>query len=80
MNRVKRVINSFLIFSILVLLSGTGCASIKRNRVLKSTRTDSCDLSEMGKNRYFHTKHYKKRVSHSSNKIKHKASRKYFFN
>jgi hypothetical protein len=69
MNSIKRILKFFLLLFVIALFTGTGCAEIKRSRVIQKTKTDSCDLSEMGKNKYFHSSHYKKNISRSVRKI-----------
>jgi hypothetical protein len=38
----------------------TGCAEAKRTALIKKSMTNSCDLSEQGKNKFYYTKHYKR--------------------
>ena len=69
MNIFRRIIKCFSIMLVLVLLACTGCAEAKRSRIIQKTRVNECDLSEMGKNKYFHSNHYKRIISHSTRKI-----------
>jgi len=69
MNGIKRTIKFLLLLCVVAMFTGAGCAEAKRSRIIQKTKINECDLSEMGKNRYFHSNHYKKRISHSTRKI-----------
>jgi cytochrome c556 len=69
MTSIKRKIKYLFLFCLIAVFTGTGCAEIKRSQIIKRTKTDSCDLSEMGKNRYYYTSHYKRSISQSVRKI-----------
>jgi len=72
MPSIKRTIKWFFLFCLVAVFTGTGCAEIKRSQIIKKTKTDSCDLSEMGKNKYFHSSHYRRNISKSVRKIHHR--------
>jgi hypothetical protein len=69
MKSINRTIKLLVLICITVLLAGSSCAETKRSRIIQKTKTDSCDLSEMGKNKYFHSTHYKRAITHSTRKI-----------
>lgn len=75
---IKRTIKCLLIFGLITAFTAAGCAEAKRAKIVEKTKTDSCDLSEMGKNRYFHSKHYKRNIGKSTRKIRHWPKRPYF--
>jgi len=74
MSSIKRSIKFFLLLCIVAMITGAGCAEAKRSKIIQKTRINECDLSEMGKNRYFHSNHYKKKISHSTRKIHRRSS------
>ncbi|MCU0461820.1 MAG: hypothetical protein MUF36_07395 [Bacteroidales bacterium] len=72
MPSIKRTIKCLFLVCLITVFTGTGCAEIKRSQIIKKTKTDSCDLSEMGKNKYYHSPHYKRNISKSVRKIRHR--------
>jgi hypothetical protein len=58
-------IGSFVLLLLVVtLITGTGCATDKKARqIVKRAANSSCDLSHLGRNKYFYSPHYKKRLS-----------------
>lgn len=65
---IKILISTF-VFIFIVLLTGTGCASVKKNRVYSKSKESLCDLSHLGKNKYFYSAYYKRKLSKSIKKI-----------
>jgi hypothetical protein len=78
MTRIKKIMSLVSLLCLIALLSGTGCAEAKRSKIIQKTRTDACDLSEMGKNKYFHSRHYKKKISKSTKKLRYYRRRSIF--
>jgi len=74
MNGIKRTIKFLLLLCVVAMFTGAGCAEAKRSRIIQKTKINECDLSEMGKNRYFHSNHYKKKISQSTRKIHRRSS------
>ena len=60
----------FTVLSIfLVLMIGTGCATDRKARaILKKASSSECDLSHLGRNKYFYSSKYKR---HLDNNVKH---------
>jgi hypothetical protein len=73
MTSIKKTITLLMLLCLIALFSGTGCAEVKRSRIIEKTKTNSCDLSEMGKNKYFHSPRYKKNLSKSIKKIHYRS-------
>jgi len=67
MNKILKLvkIGFFVMLLLLVtLITDTGCASDKKARqIIKRAADSSCDLSHLGRNKYFYSPHYKKRLS-----------------
>ncbi len=74
MTGIRRTIKFILFLCMVAMFTGAGCAEAKRSRIIQKTRINECDLSEMGKNRYFHSNHYKRNISHSTKKLHRKSS------
>lgn len=54
----------FLLLVLVILVAGTGCASERKaKQIIKSAGTSTCDLSHLGKNKYYYSPHYKKRLA-----------------
>jgi hypothetical protein len=70
MKSIKKTVSLVILLFLIALFSGTGCAEAKRSKMIQKTKIDSCDLSEMGKNRYYHSSHYKRNISKSVKKIR----------
>jgi hypothetical protein len=62
-----------IIIALLAIVSGTGCASAQKNKYSSgkgyTKPVDTCDLTRMGKNKYFYSTHYKKNLKRSLRKI-----------
>jgi hypothetical protein len=56
------------IFIFIVLFTGTGCASVKKNRIHPKRKEALCDLSHLGKNKYFYSAHYQRKLAKSFRK------------
>jgi hypothetical protein len=62
--RIVRIGLCFLVLLLITLIAGTGCASDRKAReIMKRARASSCDLSHLGRNKYYYSPHYKKRLS-----------------
>jgi hypothetical protein len=72
MKSIKKAISLVILLFLIGLFSGTGCAEAKRSKIIQKTKTDACDLSEMGRNKYFHSPRYKRNISRSTRRIHHR--------
>jgi hypothetical protein len=72
MTSIKKTTILLMVLCLIALFSGTGCAEAKRSKIIQKTKTDACDLSEMGRNKYFHSPHYKRNISRSTRRIDHR--------
>lgn len=70
MNSITVKFKYLLIFCLLAFITCSGCAESKRASIMKRTRIDACEMSQMGKNRYFHSKHYKRNISRNTRRVK----------
>jgi hypothetical protein len=75
LNAIKISIK-IIVLVIAVLCTGTSCASAKKNSVstkkhiIQSKMQESlCDLSRLGKNKFFYSTYYKKKLARSIRKI-----------
>ena len=64
----------FLIISVcIVIMVTTGCASAKQHRYFKKKgfmdTGSSCDLSHLGKNKYFYSHSYQRKIGRSERRI-----------
>jgi hypothetical protein len=70
--KIKIIVFTF-IFALITLMAGTGCASAKKNKFMKSKSFmdtgSSCDLSHLGKNKYFYSHYYQRKMGRSIKKI-----------
>jgi hypothetical protein len=64
-----RILSTALAISLIVLFYCTGCASEKKNYLHSKKEASLCDLSRLGKNKYFYSATYQRKLSHSSKKI-----------
>jgi hypothetical protein len=73
MSRSARAFIFIVVFAIMAIVTGTGCASAQK--IKYSTRKgykkpeSSCDLAHLGRNKYFYSVHYKKILQRSVKKI-----------
>jgi hypothetical protein len=70
MSKEIRILKYSFIFMLIALLAGTGCASAKKNIAYKNKQKDSlCDLSHLGRNKYYYSNYYQKKLARSTKKI-----------
>jgi hypothetical protein len=51
------------------LFTGTGCASAKKNSFYFKKEESLCDLSRLGRNKYYYSANYQRKLSHNTKKI-----------
>jgi len=52
-----------LFLLLIALIAGGGCATDKKAREIIKKADSSCDLAHLGKNKYYYSPHYKKRLA-----------------
>ena len=55
-----------------IALTSTGCVSVKKSRIPDKKAQAACDLSHLGKNKYYYSKYYQRKLHRSFKKIKDK--------
>jgi hypothetical protein len=79
MLKTKRFFKCLLLFLFVSLFIGTGCATAKKgtsnpkkkNVVHAKSKESLCDLSHLGKNKYFYSATYQKNLVRKTKKIAH---------
>jgi hypothetical protein len=69
MSKTFRTLRYSLIFIVSIVLSSTGCISTKKSWVLAKSEKSMCDLSRLGKNKYFYSAQYQRKLRKSELKI-----------
>jgi len=69
MSRTIRILKYAYIYFLIALFTGTGCASAKKNRVYSKSKESLCDLSHLGKNKYYYSANYQRKLAKSITKI-----------
>jgi len=69
MSYVIRILKSSFIVILVMVFTCTGCASAKKTRI-DFKRTESlCDLSHLGRNKYYYSTYYQKKLKKSEKRI-----------
>jgi hypothetical protein len=56
-------------------ITGTGCATDRKAReIVKRATTSTCDLSHLGKNKYYYSPKYKRHLDKNVKQIKRKRT------
>jgi hypothetical protein len=69
MSKTVRILKYTWVFVIIVLFAVTGCASAKKTKFSLKTKETLCDLSHLGRNKYFYSSYYQRKLTKSTNKI-----------
>ncbi len=70
MLKAIRILKYLFIFLLIALFTGTGCASAKKNIAYSMKKKESlCDLSHLGRNKYYYSNYYQKKLARSIKKI-----------
>jgi len=67
-----RLFKPFILIFILILITGSGCASDMKARKIIQRVDSSCDLSHLGKNKIYYSKKYKRHLSGNIRDLKRK--------
>lgn len=69
MKRSGKILNFFFIILLVILLTGTGCATSRQNPWLKKrAKASHVNTSQLGRNRYYFSVGYQKRLVKSMNR------------
>jgi hypothetical protein len=69
MSKTSKILIFTFISVLVVLFTCEGCASTKKNVVISKSKDSMCDLSRLGKNKYFYSNYYQKKLTKSVKKI-----------
>lgn len=70
MNKLEKIVRFLLIALIFILFSGTGCAVKKNPWTKKHTKSSHVNASQLGRNRYYFSVDYQKKLQKSVKKKK----------
>jgi len=65
----SRIIKVLSVFVFFVAVTITGCVSARQNYIKHKKEESTCDLSRMGKNKYFYSRHYQRKLERSIKEI-----------
>lgn len=68
-SKVIRELKHSVIFVFIVVLTCTGCASAKKNKFHSKWKESLCNVSHLGKNKYYYSKHYQRKLKRITNEI-----------
>ena len=69
MRKTIRILKYAYVLLLIALFTSTGCASAKKNMISVKSKESLCDLSRLGKNKYFYSTNYQRKLTKSSKKI-----------
>lgn len=69
MKIVIRIFKFVSISLLVILFSGTGCASAKKSSLYFKREESLCDLSRLGRNKYYYSANYQRKLAHNTKKI-----------
>ena len=69
MSKTIRTLKYSLIIVIVVLFTTTGCVSAKKSRLYYKAKNSVCDLSRLGKSKYFYSGRYQRKLRKSELEI-----------
>ncbi|HVN58093.1 MAG TPA: hypothetical protein VMT63_07335 [Bacteroidales bacterium] len=72
MSRVKRILRMIIPPAAAVLLTCSGCASAKNDFLKRKQAESTCDLTRLGRNKYFYSKKYQAKLRKYKQEIKNK--------
>jgi hypothetical protein len=68
MNKLEKILRSGFILLIVLLMTATGCAVKKNPWVAKKSKASHVNTSQLGRNRYYFSVGYQKKLSKSVKK------------
>lgn len=69
MSKAIRILKVTFIFIFIVAFTCTGCATTMKNKIYSRKKESLCDLSHLGKNKYYYSKYYERKLTKSIKKI-----------
>jgi hypothetical protein len=69
MSKSVRILNYTFAISLIALFACSGCVSAKKNYVYSKNKESLCDFSRLGKNKYFYSGTYQRKLRLSNKKI-----------
>jgi hypothetical protein len=69
MSKALRVFKNSFLFVLLVVFTCSGCVSAKENIVHVRSKESVCDLSHLGKNKYYYSGKYQNKLTKTTKKI-----------
>lgn len=69
MKEAIRILKYSSILAFIALFTCTGCASAKKSKIHSIRKESLCDLTHLGKNKYFYSKYYERKIGRSERKI-----------
>jgi hypothetical protein len=69
LSNTSRLLRYTFVFIIVVLFAGTGCVSTQKHIAQARKQESLCDLSRLGKNKYFYSSYYERKLSKSTKKL-----------
>ncbi len=64
-----RLLKPFILIFILILITGSGCASERKVQQIIKRADSSCDLSHLGKNKFYYSSKYRRHLSNNIRQI-----------
>jgi hypothetical protein len=69
MKIVIRIFKFVSVSLLVTLFTGTGCASAKKSSFYFKKAESLCDLSRLGRNKYYYSANYQRKLAHNTKKI-----------
>jgi len=69
MSKAIKILEYLFVSAFIVLFTCTGCATVKKNKFHSIRKESLCDLSHLGKNKYFYSKSYGRKLAKSERRI-----------
>jgi len=69
MSKSIRILKHIFVSAFIVVFTCTGCASAKKNKFSYKKTESTCDLSHLGRNKYFYSSYYQRKLAKSVKEI-----------